>query len=769
MPPVTIEKLGRVTNVGLFKDCRAADNPSFLQYNLVYGFNGSGKTTLSRMFASLGAGVRNPKLPDDGSFEVQTSDGAIQSIAGDLEAVRGRILVFNADFVDENLLWKQGEARPVFYIGKEQAQLAQKLEETTVAIATLQESLKDVTERHRTAERVHSLSNRDAARDIAEQLGLGRRYDASNLVADYGSAPAGGYVRLTEKEQQKQRAILAQVRPLPKLDLVFERDDGLLRTANQCADLLTRSPSRIAVSDLQEHASMRNWIGEGFRYHEDHQLENCLFCGNALSPARLKSLETVIDNAFEQLMNALRENSSAIDVARSVFLALKPRLPRATDFSESVRDEIGALLDRTGAAIDRVVEILDVLQDLISKKSSAPHSVIEGFSSVDIEQLQHVHTDLTVNIEHLQEYIRSHNRDVDSFDSARAGALDSLKHHLLATGERVFRENASLLEATRGEKAEIEGKLASLSGEEGRLKQSVRSHGIAAAKITKMIHNYLGRRDLVLETAEEGYRLRRNGKLVRESLSEGEKTAIAICYFIATIEAENRKRQELIVVIDDPVSSLDTRALNYAVSILKAMTDGSGQVFVLTHNLQFMNEIRKWLKPRTRKELERRGSGASASAALLFLEVTQIAGPETRRCNLRELPKHIRDYESEYHYLLHLIFRFVATPDASEHFYLIPNALRKVLEIFLAFKSPGPDGLGSKVERLARGIDGMDPARVHALERLAQVESHADSLDDLIALSSVSVEEVRVAAETLLALMCHLDDSHYEQMKKLCG
>jgi wobble nucleotide-excising tRNase len=210
--------------------------------------------------------------------------------------------------------------------------------------------------------------------------------------------------------------------------------------------------------------------------------------------------------------------------------------------------------------------------------------------------------------------------------------------------------------------------------------------------------------------------------------------------------------------------------LNYSFNILRAMVDGACQVFLLTHNLHFMNEVRKWLFRLTPSGLERaKKDAAGATAALLLLDVVQPGGSETRACALRELPKHIRDYESEYHYLLHLIFKFVATPESTEYFFLMPNAMRKVLDVFLAFKVPGPAGLGSKVEKLVREVEGIDPARVHALVTLAQVESHSDNLDDLITFSSATVEEVREAAQTLIDVLKRMDEAHLNDMKKLCA
>jgi wobble nucleotide-excising tRNase len=88
---------------------------------------------------------------------------------------------------------------------------------------------------------------------------------------------------------------------------------------------------------------------------------------------------------------------------------------------------------------------------------------------------------------------------------------------------------------------------------------------------------------------KDGYQLHRHGMPITGMPSEGEKTAIAISYFLPSIEADNRKLKDVIVVIDDPVSSLDTKALNFACSLVRNRLDKAGQVIVLTQNLQCMN------------------------------------------------------------------------------------------------------------------------------------------------------------------------------------
>jgi wobble nucleotide-excising tRNase len=103
----------------------------------------------------------------------------------------------------------------------------------------------------------------------------------------------------------------------------------------------------------------------------------------------------------------------------------------------------------------------------------------------------------------------------------------------------------------------------------------------------------LGHKELSILSVEEGYVIRRRGRPIEGSPSEGEKTAIALCYFLSSLEAEGRSIRDRIVIIDDPISSLDSRALNYACSLILSRLANAAQMFVLTHNQNCMNEFKK--------------------------------------------------------------------------------------------------------------------------------------------------------------------------------
>jgi len=96
-----------------------------------------------------------------------------------------------------------------------------------------------------------------------------------------------------------------------------------------------------------------------------------------------------------------------------------------------------------------------------------------------------------------------------------------------------------------------------------------------------------------------------------KTLSEGEKSFISFLYFyqlcIGTDDIQNNSTKKKIIVIDDPVSSLDSQALFVISSLIHQLilrkandnrpnrmllkNENISQVYILTHNLYFYKEV----------------------------------------------------------------------------------------------------------------------------------------------------------------------------------
>ena len=294
------------------------------------------------------------------------------------------------------------------------------------------------------------------------------------------------------------------------------------------------------------------------------------------------------------------------------------------------------------------------------------------------------------------------------------------------------------------------------------LRAKVQTHGPATADINSLVRSYLGHGELTVAVAPEGYELHRHGKLVEGPPSEGEKTAIALCYFLSTLRANGRSLKDLIIVVDDPVSSLDTRAMNFACAMIRLHLEDAAQLFILTHNQHCMNEFKKPWKNRARDDDPKR------CARFFFVDVNRPVAGNSRVSSLVNMSKLLREHDSEYHFLFQKVLQFEADGLNSEYAFMMPNVIRRVLDVFLAFRVPKSGNNQDKLKALCKEHPALDIRRLTALDRLSQVESHSDSLDDLIAHSSMTIEESHDANRALLHLMETTDAAHLATLRNYC-
>ena len=93
------------------------------------------------------------------------------------------------------------------------------------------------------------------------------------------------------------------------------------------------------------------------------------------------------------------------------------------------------------------------------------------------------------------------------------------------------------------------------------------------------------------------------------------------------------------------------------------------------------------------------------------------------------MPKHLKEYATEFHYLFHQIYRCTTVDDANDPdvdaYYNLGNNVRKFLEMYLYFKYPdAKEDDGSKLQRFF----GDDPIAASLTERIDNEYSHLKGL-----------------------------------------
>lgn len=759
-----IKHIRALTSVGIFADIRpAAPGPDFKRYNLIYGFNGSGKTSLARLFASLESGQVDPRLPGGSSFSLELADQTQRTAPDALTGLEGRVAVFSSDYVSKNLQWSDGTATPIYYIGADQGDAAAKIKAGEKEIPTLLAAEQAAQKALADADKLFANHKRDRARLIESHLHLGGRtkYQAPNLAAAYEAGKHANAQTLSEEEFDAHEATLRLDAPIPKLPEVNWPFVEAGETLRRAIALASTSVGGVLLAEITAHPEMLPWIKEGHEYHLGHSLDSCLFCAGPLTEARKQALTAALDDKltafFEDAEATKQDLASLAQRLRAAALETPPAASLSTQF----QGDYQARLSEARNWLDTLITNLGTALNLLDTKLAAPTRSVSTDGAISEADQKELLDAIATTAAAINALIGRHNEAFDKFAALQKDARDRIEAHFLVETAQEYAELAGQLNARNREfgaaKVLHEKKVAELAD----LRRQVREHGAAAEKINALIKSYLGHSELRVEPVDEGYEIWRHGALMEGHPSEGEKTAIALCYFLSSLEADGRELRDMIVVIDDPISSLDTGALNFCCSLIKSRLEGAAQLFILTHNHQCMNEFKKGL-------WKSRAKAKPPTAAFLYLDVQLPLGNARRTTKIVEMPKYLRAYDSEYYFLYERTLRFVEDPDASPYFHLMPNVLRRMLDVFLAFKDPGSHEFAVKLRNVAEGVEGVDPDRLAALERLSQVESHSDSLDDLISFSSMTIEETKGAAAALLNFINAVDEPHGRRMAELC-
>ena len=293
-----------------------------------------------------------------------------------------------------------------------------------------------------------------------------------------------------------------------------------------------------------------------------------------------------------------------------------------------------------------------------------------------------------------------------------------------------------------------------------------------AERVNALLNNFFGHDGIKLEARDGAdkatvkFEITRNGKSAY-NLSEGECSLIAFCYFMAKLDDPESKGKDLIIYIDDPISSLDGNHIFFMFSLIESLiakplknSDGSNryrykQLFISTHNLDFLKYLKKLSLPPEKNHggnqhfLIERNGGASAISLM---------------------PSYLKEYITEFNYLFHQIYKCRDAEYAKvshEPFYSFGNNLRKFLEAFLFYKYPHHDNQSDSFERMKKFF-GDDDLAVALINRLNNELSHLESIFDR-SMKPVEIPEIPKLANYVLDKIYEKDPHQYNSLVKSIG
>lgn len=620
---MTIERLISIQNVGRFFDSKARGDVTFRRCNLLFAENGRGKTTLCSILRSLQSGDpayvigrRTLGSRGDPSIQIRLANDNATFSEGGWSRDCPNIAIFDGIFVSENVF--AGDAvdtaqRRNLYriiVGSEGVGMAHRLGEIDSEITAKNTEI------------------RNARNDVERRIPAGVQFESFlALEAD----PA-----IEAKISAKQRELIAaeqtariQERPsLQKLALPSLPEELESRLAQSIEGLSHDVEQRMA-EHIRQHNMDESWISDGRNY----ETETCPYCAQDLTGSPIVS---IYKSYFSQEYDTLKAQVN--DLLRQV----------RTTFGDRPLGEIGRIIERNEdgvefwkqyceieapslAALDTFLSAAERLRDaalsLLESKAAAPLEVIElneAFLGAcrDYEALG---TDLAIYNDAVDTANGQINVQKEQAQAADRAALHAELNLLAARRVRHDDETAPLVQSYKDrvdektsledEKTDIRERLDNYTAEViGSYEQRINwylDRFNAGFRIGGTAHSYRGR------IASTTYQIVINEVPVdlgdpqtpldqpsfKNTLSAGDRSTLALAFFLAQLEREPNPEQK-VVVLDDPFTSQDSFRRNHTAQCIKSCTRMYAQVIVLSHDAGFLQLIWEKLDQSDRKALQ---------------------------------------------------------------------------------------------------------------------------------------------------------------------
>lgn len=357
----------------------------------------------------------------------------------------------------------------------------------------------------------------------------------------------------------------------------------------------------IPIANLIQHLGNNDWVNEGRNYIEKEK-DVCPFCQkDTITEELRKNLDCFFDKAFVEDTQVLKELQTSYDQDSQNLINFLEGIIATEKSKEESKLEIGRL--------EAFVKTLDsqVKANILTVKAKVKEPSREF-------ELQ----DIATQAEQITELLEAHNKSVLAHNKI-AGNFTEEKNKLIASVWKavVGLERAAVKEF-QSQRVNLEKSIEGIEKKKKLLgvnflkiqeqireaNKNVTSVQPAVDEINKLLKAYCFDSFQIVPSTKtkNSYCIERpNGDLATDTLSEGEVTFITFLYYLQRASggsSEANVKTSRVLVIDDPISSLDSNILYVVSSLIKGLLRqvraGEGdikQVILLTHNVFFHKEV----------------------------------------------------------------------------------------------------------------------------------------------------------------------------------
>jgi len=709
-----INKIERLISIGKFRSYQAAGQVNFNKLTLIYGDNGGGKTTISSIFRSL-----TTNSPDIIRSRISTNHTVaqaaqiIQSGTPNIFHTFGAsgwttpfpdIEIFDIHFVNENVY-------SGFDFNDEHKKQLHQFVIGAVGIVIQQQM-----EQNKTAKTASRQAQAGIESQLIQQVGNNL---TSDLITRFLTIPVSQANNIANLIAAAQASLVSAnanstLQTLPQLSSLTRVNSGINFT-NLISDLQTTS---LAIQDsalqslFSSHCadlvdnsidSPETWLQQGFAYITSKQTNSRDNTPVALScPFCKQTVTNTVDiiNAY-----ALRFNQAF----NLLVQRMETHLASLQNFNlEAIIQGLNNNnLTNTGLIATWTTHLPNTLLvptfNIISDEAILRAELQSLIAAVQLKLQNPSVAVATITATAFQSSLQTINNNIDTYNKSVViynGGITNFRAGIQTVGQAQL-EVDRLKRIEQRFVAPIATLCNQLTTERQALKVledaytilSQQQEAAATAFFTtykNRINHYLGTVFKTLFQIEDvvhipprgmatqskiGYKLTIDGNDIsflpnqpfsaKNCLSEGDKTTIALAFFLSKLDIAPNP-QDKILIFDDPLSSLDTNRRTYTIGIIRALFQQMKQVVVLSHNEYFLHEIGKDIGTADKKTL-RITENFVAKASIIEV------------CDLDELVKN--DYFKQIEYLE--AFRVSPNHAMKE---TVLGWLRNVLESHLRFK-----------------------------------------------------------------------------------
>lgn len=555
--------------------------------NYIYGSNGTGKTTISELLRDR----VNQKF----------SSCNIKWIPG---SPNYNIFVYNRHFVDENFDIRN-DIKGIFTLGKE-----------STDILTSIDRKKKEADKH--GEKIGNLEiNIKKKEDKIESLQTIFLDYCWDLKQKYDGVFENAFTGLRSNKKRFMEKCLDEAinnnNELYSYDGLVERVDSVFKNSRERIELIPEinydnsiekqaifqtkiiGKKDIDIARLISELNISDWVQQGKRHLEETD-DICPFCQQELPVGFEEKLNEYFDETYtEQIQNL----NLAIEKYKkeTVGFIEKYKFIGTEEVPFIDKEKIASLFEIITSTYKENIQLLEKKKNEPSRgiKLNSITSYFEQIKS-EVKETNLQIAEFNKITDNIKEESGRLKKDIWRF------IVEENKNNYKNYTNDFKREN-NAIEGMKRSLEEQTGYKKALETEAIELQNQLTSVLPSINEINMLLKSFGFTNFLLAESDEKGnYKIvRENGEDANETLSEGEKTFITFLYFYQLINGSNdqdKVNTSRIIVIDDPISSLDSNILFIVSNLInnlkqKIRNNDSNfkQLIILTHNVYFHKEI----------------------------------------------------------------------------------------------------------------------------------------------------------------------------------